>query len=336
MDPADQTPDPARIQQAVAQQGVLLGQHESNIQALYESNCSLSQQLTDLSSQLSAFLSSQLPATPPAPPSEPSLEAPPPRDVCATTPEPFSGQPNLCRGFLFQCTTVFKLRPVSFSTDFSKIQYIFGLLRGRALAWAEAKFSRNPIEEVQFSEFLEDFKLVFDHPDYQANASMRLMTLSQGQRPVADYSIEFWTLAAEVDWTEEALKTAFIKGLSEHMKDELLCRDEPASLSALVSLANRIDNRLKSRRRERIHTSGSSNTRPVPPAPAPGVSSPPPVDEPMQLGRARLSPEERYRRISAGECLYCGKPGHFISSCPANSPGNTPHHAHHTHCVRQP
>lgn len=58
------------------------------------------------------------------------------------------------------------------------------------------------------------FKGVFDHPDYQADASMRLMTLSQGLRPVSDYTIDFWTLAAEVDWTDDALKTAFKKGLN--------------------------------------------------------------------------------------------------------------------------
>ena len=37
-----------------------------------------------------------------------------------------------------------------------------------------------------------------------------------------------------------------------------------------------------------------------------------PAEEPMQLGCARLTPEERLRWIRAGECLYCGKPGHFF------------------------
>ncbi len=41
----------------------------------------------------------------------------------------------------------------------------------------------------------------------------------------------------------------------------------------------------------------------------------------MQLGRARLSSEERLRRIRAGECLYCGKPGHFVSTCPVHPNG---------------
>ena len=42
-----------------------------------------------------------------------------------------------------------------------------------------------------------------------------------------------------------------------------------------------------------------------------------PSDEPMQLGRTRLSPEERHRRRIEGRCIYCAQLGHFIASCPA-------------------
>ncbi|KAK7910478.1 hypothetical protein WMY93_015162 [Mugilogobius chulae] len=78
-----------------------------------------------------------------------------------------------------------------------------------------------------------------------------------------------------------------------------------ADLKTLVSLANRIDNRLQSRQREK---------RPIPtvrrpPAfqaqlpvlPALPSSTQPSTEEPMQLGRARLSPEERLRRHQAEE-----------------------------------
>ena len=35
----------------------------------------------------------------------------------------------------------------------------------------------------------------------------------------------------------------------------------------------------------------------------------------MQLGRTKLSPEERQRRIREGRCIYCGQMGHFLSGC---------------------
>ena len=37
----------------------------------------------------------------------------------------------------------------------------------------------------------------------------------------------------------------------------------------------------------------------------------------MQLGRARLSQEERQKRRQEGRCFYCGETGHLVSSCPA-------------------
>ncbi|KAI3366903.1 hypothetical protein L3Q82_009548, partial [Scortum barcoo] len=40
--------------------------------------------------------------------------------------------------------------------------------------------------------------------------------------------------------------------------------------------------------------------------------------EPMQIGRTRLSPEERACRHQGNLCLYCGQAGHFVSRCPAN------------------
>ena len=36
----------------------------------------------------------------------------------------------------------------------------------------------------------------------------------------------------------------------------------------------------------------------------------------MQLGRSRLSPEVRKQRMRDRLCLYCGKVGNVISTCP--------------------
>lgn len=37
----------------------------------------------------------------------------------------------------------------------------------------------------------------------------------------------------------------------------------------------------------------------------------------MQLGRAKLSMEERHRRQQEGRCFYCGQQGHLCAACPA-------------------
>ncbi|KAI3371988.1 hypothetical protein L3Q82_006858 [Scortum barcoo] len=141
MDPADQDqePRPAQVRATVTQQGILLGQHEANIRALVEANQTLTNQVSSLTSQLTSLLASQTSASPPEPGAEP------PRDIHSATPEPFSGQPHLCRGFLFHCSLQFQLRPVSFTTDIAKIHYILGLLRGKALTWAEARFAQGTL-----------------------------------------------------------------------------------------------------------------------------------------------------------------------------------------------
>ncbi len=41
--------------------------------------------------------------------------------------------------------------------------------------------------------------------------------------------------------------------------------------------------------------------------------------EPMQVGRAHLSREEKERRRSQGLCLYCGAAGHVAAQCPVKA-----------------
>ncbi len=86
----------------------------------------------------------------------------------------------------------------------------------------------------------------------------------------------------------------------------------PHGLDELVDLALRVDARLQQRdlrgRRRltpRYHFLDTGDTV--------SHSS---VDEPMQVGRARLSREERDRQRMRGLCLYCGAAGNFLVSCP--------------------
>ncbi|ROJ62558.1 Retrotransposon-derived protein PEG10 [Anabarilius grahami] len=46
------------------------------------------------------------------------------------------------------------------------------------------------------------------------------------------------------------------------------------------------------------------------------VSTPEPAQEPMQVESSRL----RQRRLTQNLCLYCGLPGHVLSSCPTRPP----------------
>lgn len=242
------------------------------------------------------------------------------REPSVAIPQAFGGEEGLCRPFLMQCALVFDLQPFSYPTDRSRVAYTINLLRGRALKWVSAHWEgRNQCLNT-YEAFTQELRRAFDRPTRRQAVSRQLHALRQGTGSVSDYSIEFRTLAADSGWgADPALQSAFYNGLSESIKDELTSREEPADLDSLITLSIKIDERLRERRKER-------SNRPSPPEPfRPAMTSSRPLapvyrretdPEPMQLGRARLTAEERSRRRQDGSCLYCGRPGHYIASCP--------------------
>ena len=153
--------------------------------------------------------------------------------------------------------------------------------------------------------------------------AQELSTLKQGRESVCDYAIQFRMLAAESGWNNIALYDIFLKGLSPAIQDLLVPLDLPTSLDELIALAIRTDNRRNQLRRQREPKPGVREGTIAAPEPrwrtASLIASEKPlqhVEEPMQLGRARLSLEERQKRQQEGRCFYCGNPGHLISSCP--------------------
>ena len=189
--------------------------------------------------------------------------------------------------------------------------------------------------------FLEEFWRAFDHPTSGADAAGHLHSIKQGGRVIADYTLEFRTLAADSGWDDVALPSAYRHGLSEEIKD-LLVRDRPTSLKDLASLAYQMDERLCEWHLERAQWSlstirmplarpGTNPSRSQGPTPAPvlssaraGLSRSGEEEEPMQLGRSRLSPEVREQRFRERLSLYCGGNGHLIRSCPVHP--NDPAH----------
>jgi len=276
------------------------------------------QHLEQLSRQIQG-LHDKLPQVSAAATSDPlpvSSPLPVHRDAITPTPDYFSGELEKCKGFLLQCTLVFNRSPRSFPDDVSKISYIVGLLRDRALKWAESVIDQSTLTDYSYQEFLDLFKQTFCPKVSEESASKKLWSLKQGSRSVADFAIDFRTLATESGWNEPALKGAFLHSLNEKLKDELACRDEPDSLDELINLTIRLDHRI----RERYWPSNSrpslTASRQPPASPEPSVSPNLNQPEPMQLGRTRLSSEERHRRLTSGCCLYCGSSQHYISSCP--------------------
>lgn len=309
MDPADTDSLP----QTLAGQHALLEQHDHALKTLLDHVKDFSRSLSELQGRFSAQSPQPAPSVP-----LPSV-SPPPREPFVPAPDRYDGNPGACRDFLVQCSLVFEQQPHSYASDRAKIAYLIGSLRGAALSWATAMWEKQSLISSSYPHFIQEMRKVFDHPVRGKDAARRLLSLRQGPRSVAELAIEFRTLAAESGWNEEALQGAFQNALSENLKDELVSRDEPGGLDELIALAIRIDNRLRERRRERTGKVSPSlppsASQPGSPPPSACVSKSVTEPEPMQLGRAHLSPEERQRRINSRCCLYCGQVGHYLSSC---------------------
>uniref|UniRef100_A0A8C6M8F1 CCHC-type domain-containing protein n=1 Tax=Nothobranchius furzeri TaxID=105023 RepID=A0A8C6M8F1_NOTFU len=239
----------------------------------------------------------------------------------ATT--PFGGEFEDCHSFLLQCRLAFERSPAAFRSDSAKISYVVGLLRGRALRWAEAKSHNDSFLLGPFRDFVTEFTQTFGSEESISDIRRKLLNLSQGRRTVADLAVDFRTLAARTTWAEDALIGVFTKALNDRIRNQLALCPEPKSLDELIRLAMSIDKRHREVRRTEVVTS--------PPIPgnligARGRSTPDPLptDEPLKMGRAKLSQEEKEHRRKLGLCFYCGLSGHFVNNCSSLVKGEHP------------
>ncbi len=188
-------------------------------------------------------------------------------------------------------------QPMLYPTDLGKISFVCSLLIGKALEWATAVWREDGSTFPSFEVFLQRFKEVFDHPAGGKSAGEQLLMLNQGRKTAAEYAVSFRTLAAQTDWTEDALKLMFRKGLSLELQSELACRDEGRTLNEFIELSIQIDNLIRSRRPVRALANDT-----------PDFAS---HSEPMQLGYTHLTPEERDDSYN------------IISGCTVERPANS-------------
>uniref|UniRef100_A0A3P9LXV7 Retrotransposon gag domain-containing protein n=1 Tax=Oryzias latipes TaxID=8090 RepID=A0A3P9LXV7_ORYLA len=123
-------------------------------------------------------------------------------------PEPFFGDVSACGGFLLQCDLIFQQAPRYYQADLARISLIVNSLRSKALQWAQAFLAAHPITHLPFERFLGEFRLVFDQPRKQEEATRRLLSLKQGNRPVSEHLIDFRILAVEAGCFAHAVSSS--------------------------------------------------------------------------------------------------------------------------------
>ncbi|KAG1957249.1 retrotransposable element [Pimephales promelas] len=282
-------------------------------------------ELTQQIQQLRAPTASPAPAVPLIPPEGASQSEP-----RLPIPQTYNGEPSFCRAFLTRCSMHFALQPRTFIQEGSKVAFVLTLLTGKAALWGTAVWENQDPCCASFQALSAEMKRVFDRAVAGREAARMLAELRQEEKSVSDYSIEFRTLAAECHWNEEAQWDMFLHGLADRVQKEIYALDLPTSLNGLVDLALRVDARL-SRVERRVPTNRAREGAESPRSSGGDAVSPVYDHEPMQVGRARLSREEKERRRSQGLCLYCGAAGHFAYNCPVKGQARQLRWSGHNH-----
>uniref|UniRef100_A0A3P9K7H2 ribonuclease H n=1 Tax=Oryzias latipes TaxID=8090 RepID=A0A3P9K7H2_ORYLA len=236
----------------------------------------------------------------------------------------------MCKNFLTDCSIHFEHSPHAFVSDRARIAFMISHLSGRARAWAMAEWARNSPICSSLIAFQHALQITFDPVSTSREKARELTNIRQGRESVCDYAIRFRTSAAENGWNSTALYDVFLKGLAPRFQEQLVPLDLPQDLDSLIALAIRTDNRIHELSCLRSsRPSGEGSTHRTDSAGRGFHRFPPDLhrfssvdsgEEPMQVGRARISAEERQRRQREGRCYYCGELNHLVSSCPMKTP----------------
>ncbi|ROL50210.1 Retrotransposon-derived protein PEG10 [Anabarilius grahami] len=231
-------------------------------------------------------------------------------------PAPYSGSAEDCSGFLLQCALVLEMQPHLYPNDTAKVAFIISQLQGKALQWADSIWSQNSPVIQSYSTFVSHFREVFGKPVSDSSIGEKLYNLKQGSMSVNDYALQFRTLALSSGWNEQALITTYWQGLDPRVRLHLAAYEDSIVLERFIQLSIRFASRMQSCIEEhQVQPLFNTLLRRSEP-----VSPPEPANEPMQVENSRLSTTERQRRLTLNLCLYCGSPGHVISTCPTRPP----------------
>ena len=177
-----------------------------------------------------------------------------------------------------------------------------------------AVVGNNPQLSTDLQLFSDEFKWAFDHPTNGADAAGRLHNIQQGPRGIAEYTLEFHTLAADSGWERqrppELLSTGSLRGdegpprtrPSTHIQQPHY--PGPPSRREAQRVIHGAAQHSGSSARTPVTRPGGRYIAPLGPTPVPPLSPsrapltrPQEEEEPMQLGRSRLSPETREQRM---------------------------------------
>uniref|UniRef100_A0AAZ1XJF9 Retrotransposon gag domain-containing protein n=1 Tax=Oreochromis aureus TaxID=47969 RepID=A0AAZ1XJF9_OREAU len=142
-------------------------------------------------------------------------------------PDKWNGVDGRPDGLLATLDMLFECQPTKYDTAHAKVAILTSLLSGQAQEWAAALYNNKSAACNDYVLFVEELKKTFVPPSSEVEVESQLLHLRQGNRPVCHFASQFRTLAAELNWGDASLRSIFLEGLADYIRDEMTGREGP-------------------------------------------------------------------------------------------------------------
>lgn len=228
----------------------------------------------------------------------------------------WDGQQATFSDFKEKCLTFFRHQAQRYPSDFVKTCYVESRLTGPGRAWSINLSDADPIRH-HLPTFLQQLADHFGESDTQgaSRLSRDLLNLRH-TTTVPEHCIRFNTLLKQLDLPDHPFFAEFFLATLKNEVRECFY-NTPANLRPHTLLE--IQSFLVHREND-LRILGKARHRQVPRSQQQPATQPGSTQAPKRTSRGPLTPEERQRRMDAGQCLVCASPDHLRDSCPRARP----------------